>query len=51
MKRVLQSLRALSPRRAARPPAALANEDLLIALVRAMAEATGHPAAAQRRKV
>ena len=48
MKRVLQSLRALTPRRAPRPPA---DEDLLMALVRAMAEATGHPAAAQRRKV
>jgi hypothetical protein len=49
MKRVLLRLRNLTPRRPAPP---LADEDLLMALVRAMAEATGHPAAAaaQRRK-
>jgi hypothetical protein len=48
MKRVLNRLRALSPRR---PPRPSVDEELLVALVRAMAEATGHPAAAQRRKV
>jgi hypothetical protein len=47
MRRVLLRLRKLTPRR---PPPSLTDEDLLMALVRAMAEATGHPAAAQFRK-
>jgi hypothetical protein len=48
MKRMLQSLRALTSRLRRTQPAAR-DEDLLIALARALAEATGHPVAHRPR--